>query len=62
MAQFFTNELVSLEKLVEDKREIVKTELIDIIDTYEIDKCTQWIKDNNFERVRLNLTHKILKK
>lgn len=54
MAQFFTNELVSLEKLIEDKTQSIKTELNNINCVYEIDKCAKWIKDNGFKRVRLN--------
>ena len=51
MSQFFTNEAVSLEKGVDSViNKPTESELID--DTYELKTCLEWIKSNEFEKVR----------
>lgn len=55
MAQFSTNELVSLEKNVDNHKKLIQTSLEEIDSVYEIDKCVEWITSNNYEKV--TITH-----
>ncbi|KAJ8950767.1 hypothetical protein NQ318_011260 [Aromia moschata] len=47
---YFTNEAVSLEKQVDLSTQPIETKLEDIEDIYEVNKCANWIKSNNFQR------------
>lgn len=51
MKQFSTHESVSLEKSVELNTDLVQTDETELENVYEINKCSQWIKENNFKKV-----------
>lgn len=53
---FYTHENVSLEKNVAATTKIVQVKPEDLDFVYEINKCVEWIKSNNFQKVR-NMKH-----
>ncbi|XP_066255722.1 2-(3-amino-3-carboxypropyl)histidine synthase subunit 2 [Euwallacea similis] len=60
MPQFSTNESVSLEKEIELKGEIPQFDFQQFDQTYEIQKCAQWIKDNEYQKVCLQFPDHLL--
>ncbi|KAL1502131.1 hypothetical protein ABEB36_007323 [Hypothenemus hampei] len=60
MPQFSTNEFVSLEKDVEVKRKTVEANSHEIDRLYEIQRCLEWIKTNNFKKVCLQFPDHLL--
>ncbi|XP_066144439.1 2-(3-amino-3-carboxypropyl)histidine synthase subunit 2 [Euwallacea fornicatus] len=60
MPQFSTNESVSLEKDIELKGEIPQFEFQQFDQTYEIQKCAQWIKENEYQKVCLQFPDHLL--
>lgn len=48
---FFTNEAVSLEKRINLTEYPTQTKLENIDSEYEIYRCAEWIKTNNFHKV-----------
>ncbi|XP_018329150.1 2-(3-amino-3-carboxypropyl)histidine synthase subunit 2-like [Agrilus planipennis] len=52
MAAFFSNEAVSLDKTV-NTSSVLTTKSDEIESVYDIEKCTNWIKENNFKNVCL---------
>ncbi|CAH1971071.1 unnamed protein product [Acanthoscelides obtectus] len=59
-SSFSTNEAVSLEKTVSRDQKPMETPLEAIDSVYEIDKCAQWIKTNNFHNVCLQFPDYLL--
>ncbi|KAJ8984110.1 hypothetical protein NQ317_017319 [Molorchus minor] len=60
MPQFSTNAAVSLEKHVEIKTKPIESKLEDIDYVYEITKCVEWIKSNQFQKVCLQFPDVLL--
>lgn len=50
--QFSTNEANAFEKQIDDSTAILHTSVEDIDSMYEIDRCTKWIRSNNFQKVK----------
>ncbi|KAF2880158.1 hypothetical protein ILUMI_26021 [Ignelater luminosus] len=51
--QFSTNESNAFEKKIDNSTEILHTSQENIDFVYEIDRCTKWIRSNNFQKVCL---------
>lgn len=49
---FYAHENVSLDKNVDTTIKLVQTKPEDLDFVYEINKCVDWIKSNNFQKVR----------
>ncbi|CAH0548955.1 unnamed protein product [Brassicogethes aeneus] len=60
MTRFSTNEAVSLEKTVETAVDLVETSQTDLENVYEIGKCAEWIKKNNYKKVCLQFPDYLL--
>lgn len=56
MSQFSTNETVSLEKHIELKPHLTKIKPEDVEYVYEINRCANWILENDFKKVREVIT------
>lgn len=53
MTQFSSNESVSLERTINSLKSPTQTHPEDIDKIYELEKCTKWITENNYKKVRL---------
>ncbi|KAJ8967034.1 hypothetical protein NQ314_003151 [Rhamnusium bicolor] len=60
MLKFSTEETVSLKKQFKLSFEPVYTKPEKLDDVYEINKCVEWIKSNNFQKVCLQFPDKLL--
>lgn len=50
---FFTNEAVSLERQIYLTKNLLQSKLENIDSQYEIYRCGDWIKSNNFQKVTI---------
>lgn len=52
--QFSSHESVSLDKQINLTTELVRTNSKKLNETYEITRCADWIKSNQFKKVKMN--------
>ncbi|KAJ8921166.1 hypothetical protein NQ315_013638 [Exocentrus adspersus] len=59
-SQFYAHENVSLDKSIDSTLKPVQTKADDLNYVYEISKCAEWIKSNNFQKVCLQFPDYLL--
>ncbi|CAH1155502.1 unnamed protein product [Phaedon cochleariae] len=57
---FSTNEVVSLERKIDSTDDIIPTEIEDLEYVYEISRCAEWIRSNQFQKVCLQFPDHLL--